>query len=94
MVLSPDQGDVKAARDFVARSGSDRWLPFYPLCTDHCITESYVMAFQCYREMAALHGPKQSHSNALGRPVEMPRQVMACSPGSLSSSQGEWKRMR
>ena len=94
MVLSPDQGDVKAARDFAARSGFGRWLPFYPLCAAHCITETYVMAFQCYREMAALYGAKQLHSNALGRPLEMPRQVMACSPGSLSSSQGERKRMR
>ena len=111
MVIGPDQGDVKTARDLAARSGSDCWLPFYPLCTDHYITETYEMVFQCYKEMAGIYGAKQVsvvgfssggalavgiplHNNALGRPVEMPRQVIACSPGSLPASRGEWERMR
>ena len=29
MVIGPDQGDVKTARDLAARSGSDCWLPLY-----------------------------------------------------------------
>lgn len=111
MVIGPDQGDVKTARDLAARSGSDCWLPFYPLCTDHYITETYEMVFQCYKEMAGIYGAKQVsvvgfssggalavgiplHNNALGRPVEMPRQVIACFPGSLPASRGEWERMR
>lgn len=59
MVIGPDQGDVKTARDLAARSGSDCWLPFYPLCTDHYITETYEMVFQCYKEMAGIYGAKQ-----------------------------------
>ena len=52
MIVGPDQGDIKTARDFAVRSGSDCWFPYYPLCTDHCITETYEMVLQCYREMA------------------------------------------
>ncbi len=36
MVIGPDQGDVKTARDLAARSGSDCWLPsirFVPTTT-------------------------------------------------------------
>ena len=32
------------------------WFPIYPLCTEHCITESYDMAYECYRQMVALYG--------------------------------------
>ena len=32
------------------------WFPYYPLCTDHCITETYEMVLQCYREMAECYG--------------------------------------
>lgn len=56
MIVGPDQGDIKTARDFAVRSGSDCWFPYYPLCTDHCITETYEMVLQCYREMAECYG--------------------------------------
>ena len=56
MIVGPDQGDIKTARDFAVRSGSDCWFPYYPLCTDHCITETYERVLQCYREMAECYG--------------------------------------
>ena len=56
MIVGPDQGDIKTARDFAVRSGSDCWFPYYPLCTDHCITETYEMVLQCYREMTECYG--------------------------------------
>ena len=60
MIVGPDQGDIKTARDFAVRSGSDCWFPYYPLCTDHCITETYEMVLQCYREMQSATGRSTS----------------------------------
>ena len=36
-------------------TGCDVWFPIYPLCTEHCITVSYDMAYACYRQMIALY---------------------------------------
>ena len=37
-------------------TGCDVWFPFYPLCMEHCITETYAMVYECYRKMIALYG--------------------------------------
>ena len=31
-------------------------FPFYPLCMERCITETYAMAYECYRKMIELYG--------------------------------------
>lgn len=51
MMVGSDAGDVKTIRDLARRSGSDVWMPDYPLCTEHCVTETYEMVFECYREL-------------------------------------------
>ncbi len=56
MVIGPDKGDLPVLRKLCRETGCDVWFPFYPLCTEHCITETYDMAYQCYREMIALYG--------------------------------------
>lgn len=56
MMLGSDKGDVGVIRKLVRETGCDIWFPDYPLCTDHCITESYDMAFECYRQMVARYG--------------------------------------
>ena len=56
MVIGPDKGDVAVLRKLCKETGCDVWFPFYPLCTEHCITESYDMVFECYRQMIGLYG--------------------------------------
>ena len=56
MVIGPDKGDLPVMRKLSRESGCDVWFPFYPLCTEHCITETYDMAYECYRRMIALYG--------------------------------------
>ncbi len=56
MVIGPDRGDLPVMRKLCRESGCDVWFPFYPLCTEHCITEVYDMAYECYRQMIALYG--------------------------------------
>ena len=56
MVIGPDKGDLPVTRKLGRDSGCDVWFPFYPLCMEHCITETYAMAFECYRKMTALYG--------------------------------------
>lgn len=51
MLLGPDDGDVKIARDMGRRSGRDVWLPYYPLCTDHSMLEATQMVYEVYRQM-------------------------------------------
>lgn len=51
MVIGPDKGDIAVIRKLCFETGSDVWFPCYPLCTEHCITETYDMAFECYRQM-------------------------------------------
>ena len=48
MVIGPDKGDAAVLRKLCFGTDSDVWFPMYPLCTEHCITESYAMAFECY----------------------------------------------
>ncbi len=56
MILGSDKGDVSVAGKLAEETGCDVWFPYYPLCTDHCITESYDIAFECYRQMIELYG--------------------------------------
>ncbi len=56
MVIGPDKGDAAVLRKLRYGTDSDVWFPIYPLCTEHCITESYDMAYECYRQMIALYG--------------------------------------
>lgn len=56
MVIGPDKGDLPVMRKLARETGCDVWFPFYPLCTEHCITETYAMVYECYRQMIALYG--------------------------------------
>lgn len=46
MVVGPDRGDLPVMRKLMQDTGCDVWFPFYPLCTEHCITETYEMAYE------------------------------------------------
>ena len=56
MVVGPDRGDLPVMRKLMRDTGCDVWFPFYPLCMEHCITETYDMVYECYRRMLALYG--------------------------------------
>lgn len=56
MVIGPDAGDAIVLRKLCKETGCDVWFPCYPLCTEHCITVSYDMAYECYRQMVELYG--------------------------------------
>lgn len=56
MVIGPDKGDLPVMRKLMRETGCDVWFPFYPLCTEHCITDTYDMVFECYRQMVGLYG--------------------------------------
>ncbi|OUM67996.1 hypothetical protein PIROE2DRAFT_58391 [Piromyces sp. E2] len=51
-------GVVKSAKKYGERSGRDVWLPYYPLCIDHCITETYDMIYHTYKEMLKVYEPQ------------------------------------
>ena len=56
MVIGPDKGDLPVMRKLMRDTGCDVWFPFYPLCTEHCITDTYAMAYECYRKMIGVYG--------------------------------------
>ncbi len=56
MMIGPDKGDVMELKKICKATGCDAWFPFYPLCTDHCITDTYQMVFECYRQMVGIYG--------------------------------------
>ncbi len=56
MMIKPDPGDVSYAGKICKETGCDVWFPFYPVCTDHCITETYAMVYECYKEMLKIYG--------------------------------------
>ncbi|MDD7000270.1 MAG: hypothetical protein PUI35_02725, partial [Oscillibacter sp.] len=41
MVIGPDKGDLPVMRKLCRETGCDVWFPFYPLCMEYCITETY-----------------------------------------------------
>ena len=47
MVIGPDKGDLPVMRKLMRDTCCDVWFPFYPLCTEHCITETYDMVYAC-----------------------------------------------
>ena len=56
MVIGPDRGDLPVMRKLARDTGCDVWFPFYPLCTEHCISETYDMVFECFRMMIEMYG--------------------------------------
>ena len=58
MMLGSDKGDVSVVGKLAKETDCDVWFSYYPLCTDHCITESYDIAFECYRQMIELYGAR------------------------------------
>lgn len=111
MIIGPDSGDVKGAAEFGRDCGMDVWFPYYPLCTKHCITETYDMIFDTYRKMVEVYGAENIvnlgfssggmlaigvclYNNALGRPLPMPRKIVACSPGCCPSTQKQLDEMK
>ena len=56
MMIGPDAQDVAYAGKICKASEMDLWFPFYPLCTNHCITETFEMAYECYKEMVKIYG--------------------------------------
>ncbi|KAL6621111.1 alpha/beta-hydrolase [Neocallimastix californiae] len=53
-----NDGVVKSAKKYGERSGRDVWLPYYPLCTDHCVKDSYGMIFETYKIMLKEYEPQ------------------------------------
>ena len=56
MVIGPDKGDLPVMRKLCRETGCDVWFPFYPLCMEHCITETYAVVYECYCRMVAVYG--------------------------------------
>ena len=56
MMIGPDNGDISFAGKLCKETGCDVWFPFYPLCTDHSITETFAMGYECYKEMIEIYG--------------------------------------
>lgn len=56
MMIGPDKGDVDVTVKLMNKTGCDIWFPHYPLCTEHCITDVYDMATECYRQMIDIYG--------------------------------------
>ena len=56
MVIGPDKGDLPVMRKLMRDTGCDVWFPFYPLCMEHCITDTYAMVYECYRRMIGIYG--------------------------------------
>ncbi|MCR5784057.1 MAG: alpha/beta hydrolase fold domain-containing protein [Eubacterium sp.] len=56
MMVGPDKGYIDAIVKLAKKSGCDIWYPMYPLCVDHCITETYEMIYECYKEMVKIYG--------------------------------------
>ena len=110
MVIGPDKGDLPVMRKLMRDTGCDVWFPFYPLCMEHCITDTYAMVYECYRKMVDLYGGNVStcgfssggalalgiaaHNNAQARPLPQPRHIVAVSPGEVPWNDEERARMQ
>lgn len=110
MVIGPDKGDVGALQKLCAAAECDAWFPFYPLCPEHCISETYEMCYECYKEMCAIYGGNVStcgfssggmlalgmaaHNSAMGTPLPQPRTIVAVSPGECPWNDAERERMK
>ena len=56
MIIGPDEGDVSCAGQYGADCNMDVWFPYYPLCTQNGISETYQMVFETYRKMVKVYG--------------------------------------
>lgn len=56
MMLGPDRGDIDVVVKLAHKTDCDIWFPIYPLCPDNCITDSYEMVFECYRQLISIYG--------------------------------------
>lgn len=108
-LMGPDGMDIATARKLGRESGADVWFPYYPLCTEVCVSETFDMALECYRQLLTEYRAENIsivgassggalaiglllHNNALGRPLPVPRRVIAVSPGAVPVSDEERKR--
>lgn len=66
MVIGPDKGDLPVMRKLCRETGCDVWFPFYPLCMEHCITETYAMVYSgaFLRQAAGSAGGKRDSDHA------------------------------
>ncbi|MFT9077240.1 MAG: alpha/beta hydrolase [Ethanoligenens sp.] len=58
MMIGPDAYDRKVAADMGRKSNSDVWFPYYPLCTEYSIADTYAMLFETYHRMLADYAPE------------------------------------
>jgi len=49
---------INSAKSYGESSGRDVWLPYFPLCTEYCITETYAMVYATYKEMLKDYEPQ------------------------------------
>lgn len=56
MILDSDAADRGLAAKMANETGMDVWFPYYPLCLDHSIKETYEVCFACYRKMVEIYG--------------------------------------
>ncbi len=57
-MLGPDKSDIEMASAFVTETGSDLWLPYYPLVPEHSIRETYNMILNTYAQMLKVYSPE------------------------------------
>ena len=78
MVIGPDKGDLPVMRKLCRETGCDVWFPFYPLCMEHCITETYEMVYECYRRMLELYGGGNVSTSGFSSGGALPDFEAAC----------------
>lgn len=86
MVIGPDKGDAAVLRKLCYGTGCDVWFPIYPLCTEHCITVSYDMAYSpcTATEMSAPAGFPPAARWHWAWPLTTARWALPCPrPGTL-----------
>ncbi len=110
MVRAPRPASIKKALKIAKESGVDLYIPYYPLCTDYPISKAYEMVFATYKKMLENYeannisflGTSSGGSLALGliayinagHEAQMPRHIIAISPGTCVVANEEWKRMQ
>ena len=94
MVIGPDKGDLPVMRKLCRETGCDVWFPFYPLCMEHCITETYAMVYECYRKMITLYGGGNVSTCGFSSGGALTRHIVAVSPGEEPWNDAEKARMQ
>ena len=108
LTLAPARMMVGYAKDLAARTGTDVWFPYYPLCTDYSIRESVRMLHAVYEKMCAEYADVRwygyssggalltllgAYLNELRSPLPRPRRLVLVSPGGVPVSADEWEHM-